>query len=516
MPRIAPSTSPKEHVLLSFTGFHDPFASTGVAGTEQEGPVLSLVRLRKFDRVYLFSTPKMVLNTDATVAAIGARYPAMKLEAIAFAFADPTDYFAILAALRESFKRISAATSGAEYYIATASGTPQMHACWLLLAASGEIPARLLQTHNTKFVTDEDAAVTEVDLTRPEFPHVRSNSLHDFELDEEAKSDAMRAVKELQIIGDHELMKLAVQRAITLGPFDIPVLITGESGTGKEKIAQLIHRASGRKGHFIAVNCAGVPEQLAESMLFGHVKGAFTSATGTQTGKLEQADGGTLLLDELGELSLSNQARLLRSLQEKMVEPVGAARPKKIDCRVIAATNVNLQQAVAQKRFREDLYYRIAAAAIELPPLRARKSDIPKLALYFVDDLNQRYRFKKPKTLAPETLALLMSYDWPGNVRELANVITNAAIQAVGGKIEPKHLALRRTGTNEALDSLPDPHEGFSLDSFLGRIRGQLYDRALELSGGNASKAAKLLGLTPQAVLKFVKTRPEPTEVGEN
>jgi DNA-binding NtrC family response regulator len=514
MPRNVAVTRSK--VLLSFTGFHDPFASSGVAGSEQEGPVLSLVRLRPFDVVYLFSTPATVANTEATVTALAKQHPQVKVETCAFTFENPTDYFAILAGLRDCFKRISAGHVDAEYYIGTASGTPQMHACWLLLAASGEIPARLLQTHNVKFVTDQAAAVTELDLSRPELPTVRSTPLHHFEVEDGDGTDAARAVQELEIVGDHESMNLAVQKAISFGQYEIPVLITGESGTGKEKIAQLIHRISGRKGPFVAMNCAGIPAQLAESMLFGHVRGAFTGATDKHIGKLEQANGGTLLLDELGTLSLENQAKLLRALQEKVVEPVGSTTSKKIDCRIIAATNVDLLRAVNKKTFRDDLYYRIAAAVIDLPPLRSRKSDIPKLALHFVDQLNKRYAFKKSRVLTQESMTTLMAYDWPGNVRELSNVIENAAIQAAGGKIESKHLQLTRTGTDAAMESLPDPHDGFVLDDFLSQIRGEMYDRALALADGNASKAARMLGLTPQAVLKFVKGRSDSTAVAKN
>lgn len=510
-----PKRTAPTRILLSFTGFHDPFASSGVAGSEQDGPVLSLVRLKSFDIVHLFSTPATVRNTEATASELLQRHPQLTVEICAFTFENPTDYFAILAALRECFARISATQASADYYIATASGTPQMHACWLLLAASGEIPARLLQTHNVKFVTDQAAAVTELDLTRPELPRVRSSPLHIFEVETGDDADATRAVQELEIVGDHELMRLAVQRAITFGQYEIPVLITGESGTGKEKIAQLIHRVSNRKGPFIAMNCAGIPAQLAESMLFGHARGAFTGATDKHVGKLEQASGGTLFLDELGTLSPENQAKLLRALQDKVIDPVGSAASKKVDCRIVAASNADLLRAMNQKLFRDDLYYRIAAAVIEMPPLRSRKSDIPKLALHFLDQLGKRYAFKKARVLAQEALTTLMAYDWPGNVRELFNVIESAAIQAATGKIEPKQLQLTRTGTVAAMDSLPDPHEGFVLDGLLSQIRGEMYDRALVLAGGNASKAARMLGLTPQAVLKFVKGKPNTTTVSK-
>lgn len=495
-----------ERVLLSFTGFHDPFASVAVAGNEQEGPVLSVARLRSFDRVVLFSTPGTIQNTAATVKALQDRHPTLKVESCDFTFADPTDYFSILAALRACFKRIVDSTKDASYFIATASGTPQMHACWLLLAASGEIPARLLHAKNVKFVTSDAAAITEIDLTRPEFPVVRSNPLHTFETEDGAADESVAVIADLGIVGDHPETTASLQKAINLAPYDIPVLIAGESGTGKEKVAQLIHRMSARKaGPFVPVNCAGIPSQLAESMLFGHVKGAFTGATDNQMGRFEQAHGGTLFLDELAELSPDNQAKLLRALQEKLIDPVGAAKSKKVDCRIITATNVDLNKAVKEGRFREDLYYRVVAASVELPPLRARRSDISKLAQHFLDELNRKY--KKSRVFTPDALAVMQSYDWPGNVRQLQNEVQNAAIQAVGGKIEPKHLSLRGASADRVLDDLPEPREGFSLDEFLAKVRTRMYDRAMEISGGNASKAARLLDLTPQAVQKFLKGR---------
>lgn len=174
----------QKRVLLSFTGFHDPFVLSGIAGSDQEGPVLSMVRQHSFDQVYLFSTPQMVPNTQRTAIALRERHPELRVGIHEFSFQDPTDYFSILASLRASFSEIASTMPGAEYHIATASGTPQMHACWLLLAASGEIPARLLHAKNTKFATSDAPVVTEVDLSRPEFPRVRSNSLHHFEVED--------------------------------------------------------------------------------------------------------------------------------------------------------------------------------------------------------------------------------------------------------------------------------------------------------------------------------------------
>jgi transcriptional regulator with GAF, ATPase, and Fis domain len=270
-------------------------------------------------------------------------------------------------------------------------------------------------------------------------------------------------------------------------------------------LARFIHRLSGRqKETFVAINCAAIPEDLIESILFGHKKGAFTGAINDQVGKFDLADKGTLFLDELGDLPLSAQAKLLRVLQDGLIEPVGAEKPHRVDVRIVAATNRNLRKQVRRGKFREDLFYRLNVGEITLPPLRERRSDIPKLALHILDRVNGS--LKRPKRLSPGALARLQAHSWPGNVRDLENVIERSARLSRHDVLEADDLLITEPVTYaDPLDVLPEPYEGFSLEEFLNSARKQLILRALEASDGNQSKAARLLGITPQAVHKFLR-----------
>jgi len=283
------------------------------------------------------------------------------------------------------------------------------------------------------------------------------------------------------------------------------VLIRGETGTGKELFARLVHRLSGRPAdRFIALNCAAIPADLVESTLFGHKKGAFTGATSDHRGRFDVADGGTLFLDELGELPLSTQAKLLRVVQDGAVEPVGAAAPHQVDVRVIAATNRDVHKAIRDGAFREDLYYRLNVGEILLPPLRERRSDIPMLALHVLDRVNATLR--RPKRMSTAALARIQNHDWPGNVRDLSNIIERSARLCRVDVMDADDILIADPITHaDPLSALPEPDPGFSLDEFLRGARKQLILRALELSGGNQSEAARLLGVTPQAVSKFMK-----------
>ena len=250
-----------------------------------------------------------------------------------------------------------------------------------------------------KFVTADRPLLEEVDLTRPGFPVVRS-SLAAPEIPDLPPPDLEKAIRQSGIVGDHPSILKALETCALLAPSEVPVLILGETGTGKELFARFIHRLSGRPAdRFIPINCGAIPAELVESLLFGHVKGAFTGALRDQAGKFTQADGGTLFLDELGELPLAAQVKLLRVLQDGMVEPLGAGVGRRVDVRLIAATNQDLRRAVREGQFREDLYYRLNVGEIQLPPLRERRSDIPKLALHVLDRLNAR--LKRPKRLTP-------------------------------------------------------------------------------------------------------------------
>jgi two-component system response regulator AtoC len=289
----------------------------------------------------------------------------------------------------------------------------------------------------------------------------------------------------------------AMRQALTLvarvAEHNTTVLITGESGTGKEVIARAIHRASPRANRgFVAINCAAIPESLLESELFGHVRGAFTGASADKIGLFEQADGGTLLLDEIGELPLGLQAKLLRVLQESEIRRVGDQRTRRVDVRVLAATARDLGAEVKAGRFREDVFYRLNVVSIELPPLRERHEDIAPLARYFAARLGKR--LGHPLALSDAAIAWLEGQAWPGNVRELENAIERAAVLSDREALEPEDL---RRGPIAASSALPDTSGASgSLDAAVAAAERQAIAAALQATAGNRREAAKRLGVS--------------------
>lgn len=490
-------------ILLTFTGFHDPYSMGLVGEEEQAGPILSLARSRSFDEIVLISTPNTEEHTKATAAALAAAVPPPAVRTIYLLLQDPTDYRAILAALRGEVLPMVNEAGDAEISVAVASGTPQMHACWLLLVASGELPAKILHVRPPKFVTKDRPLVAEVDLSAAEFPEVRY-SLRRPE-PSVAATDPQAAAALLGLVGDHPKLRSVIDAAAAIAPAVVPVLIQGETGTGKEVIARLIHMLSGRPtDRFEPINCSAIPNELVESTLFGHKRGAFTTAIQDQPGKFELADGGTLFLDEVGELPLPVQAKLLRVLEDGEVEPLGARKRLKVNVRVIAATHRNLRRMVQQGSFREDLYYRLNVAEIKVPPLRDRRSDIPKIALAVLDRINSSLRH--PKRLSAEALIRLQQQRWPGNVRDLQNTIERSVWLCRKPILDAEDLLISEPETEgDLLAQLPQPGEGFSLEDLLSKIRHQMILRALDTAGGNQSKAARMLGISPQAVHKFLR-----------
>lgn len=294
---------------------------------------------------------------------------------------------------------------------------------------------------------------------------------------------------------------LALQELLALveqvGPTDATVLILGETGSGKEVIARLLHASSPRSGQrLVAVNCAAIPETLIESELFGHVKGAFTSAHETRVGRLREADGGTLLLDEIGELAMPMQARLLRVLQDQSVTPVGSERSYQINVRFLAATNRNLEVMVREGRFRHDLYFRLNVVPIQVPPLRDRLDDVPALAAHFLEQAARR--LGRNITLSERALGILQLYSWPGNVRELENLIERMAILDRDGVIEsddvPPTLG-SETGDTVARTLWDLTENGVDLPTSVARFERALIGTAMRRSSNNKSKAAVLLGI---------------------
>ncbi len=312
------------------------------------------------------------------------------------------------------------------------------------------------------------------------------------------------ALLELNLhVGSAHLRYAAEQSAIA-AESTLPILLTGETGTGKERFAQLIHRLSPRASKYIVpVNCAAIPESLAETYLFGHTKGAFSGATADKPGLFENADGSTLFLDEIAELSLDIQAKLLRVIQDGVIQRIGGPRSRQVDVRIIAATNRNLKKEVEEKRFREDLYFRLEVVQIRLPALRDRRAEIPELALNLLKQINQRRQ--NPRQLSKDALLALEDFPWPGNVRQLSNVLERSVLYSHSEVLEPGDLLLH-DGSDHRQPStfLPEPALGFSIENFLDEARKQLFLSALKKCNNNQAEAAALLSVSKQAVSKFV------------
>ncbi len=312
------------------------------------------------------------------------------------------------------------------------------------------------------------------------------------------------ALLELGIfIGSASLRHAAEQAGIAAGSH-LPVLLLGETGTGKERFAHLIHRLSPRfHRELVPVNCAAIPASLAESYLLGHVKGAFTGATSDGKGIFEAADQSTLFLDEIAELTLEVQAKLLRVIQDGVVQRLGSTAPRKVDVRIIAASNRDLRKEVSAGRFREDLYFRLEVVQIKLPALRDRRAEIPELALMLLRQINQRRQ--KPHQLTTGALARLEQQPWPGNVRDLLNVLERSVLYSRADVIDAEDLIITcDPPAKDPFAALPEPSNGFKVDAYLAQVRNQLFLRALEACKGNQTAAAELLGVSKQAVNKFV------------
>ena len=284
---------------------------------------------------------------------------------------------------------------------------------------------------------------------------------------------------------------------------DVAVLIQGESGTGKELVARAVHAMSSRRERdFVAINCGAIPENLIESELFGHEKGAFTGAHAQVQGKVEYAHAGTLFLDEIGELTGPLQVKLLRFLQDKTIQRVGGREDIMVDARIIAATNRNIGEDISAGRFREDLYYRIGVVAIYLPPLRERKGDIALLGAMFLRKISNEFK-KKIKGLSAASLGLMESYAWPGNVRELENKIQRAVILSEGALIEPRDLGFAERTEGAGAATLPP--EGITLKDARDRVEREVVLHAMDRHKGNIAQAAQELGISRPTLYDIMK-----------
>jgi two-component system response regulator HydG len=303
------------------------------------------------------------------------------------------------------------------------------------------------------------------------------------------------------IVGKSQAMQKVVQVARQVAGSDIPVLIMGESGTGKELIAKAIHSNSRRrKSRLVALNCAGLSESILEDELFGHVKGAYTGAAGEREGRFEHADGGTLFMDEIGDMPSAMQAKLLRVLENGEVVRLGSNEPIRVDVRVISATNRNLDEMVAEKKFREDLFFRIKGVTILIPPLRERREDIPLLIHFFLQQAAERYG-KPAEEILPDAQKALMGYSWPGNVRQLKNAIENMVVLSTGPTLGPDSLPteIRPAGV--------DPVGGMNnlVGISITQAERELIRNTLKMVDGNREQAAKILGIGERTLYRKIK-----------
>ena len=313
------------------------------------------------------------------------------------------------------------------------------------------------------------------------------------------KTQDKRAANFPRIIGKDRKILEIFQQIINVAEYDYPVHIFGETGTGKELVAEAIHKASSRKdGPFVPINCGAMPEGLVESELFGHVKGAFSGAIRDKKGRFELADGGTIFLDEVAELSKHMQAKLLRFLQDGKFEKVGGEKTVRINVRVISATNKDLKEEMKKNRFRDDLYYRINVVPISLPPLRERKSDIPLLVDHFLKQAAKQYN-RDAVVVSDKAMMLLTEYKWSGNVRELQNAIQFAFVKSKGNKITPESLPME-INDSRVFQTIRGPSRK------LDRLQ---VESAIKKTGGNKAKAARLLSVGRATLYRFINDYPD-------
>jgi DNA-binding NtrC family response regulator len=318
----------------------------------------------------------------------------------------------------------------------------------------------------------------------------------------------VRSFPEPELVGEHPLIQQIRALVRRVAATDVTVLVHGDSGTGKEVVARMIHAQSARAEQpFIAVNCGAIPAELLESEMFGHERGSFTGAVASRAGLFQLADRGTILLDEVSEMSPALQVKLLRVLQEREVRPVGSDRTVKVDVRVVAATNKSLEKEIAAGRFREDLYYRLNVVPISMPPLCERRSDVPLLVEFYLERHSRRHR-RTDIRLAEEVMVHLWEYDWPGNVRELENLVERLVILC-DDVIRPEDLpsTVRWFTARHAALQPKLGEDGVDLDSVVDQFEAMLIRQALQRTGGSKRAAARLLGVKRTTLLAKMRRR---------
>ena len=489
-----------ERILLSWIGGNDLSAfEKKDAEPSFHGPLLSTLRAEKFDRAYLLYNYEqkrvapyldwLVSQTDTIVT---SNYCALSSPIHFGEIHDAADQ-----ALRLVFDQHTAATVA----ILLSPGTPAMQAVWILLGKT-RYPCTFYQSSREQGV---QRAEIPFNIAAEFVPELASRGAR------QVSSIAVGGVPVDaafdDIITQNPDMEALKAQASVMAVRDVPVLIQGDTGTGKELFATAIHNASLRSDRaFIPVNCGAIPPDLIDSALFGHKKGAFTGAVKDKTGYFDAADGGTLFLDELGELPLDVQVRLLRVLQSGDLIPVGAAKPHKVDVRIVAATNRDLLEEVGAGRFREDLFYRVAVGLLHLPPLRERSGDLALLADHLMEQIN-RDAAGQPgyvgKKITVHARKLILQHPWRGNVRELYSTLLRASLWSSDDRLGEQELGSALLRPPESAAGVLDRAigEGFEIQSVMDEVAASYIRRALQQTAGNKTQAAKLIGLNSQQTL---------------
>ena len=520
-------------ILFTFVGNRDPYTNPG---EETLGPILSLLSVQAYDRIFLFCTGPEYFERARTVETLARENDSrQKFSFINIDLSSPIDYGEIYEHLWAAIEQqvLPALPGGRDNDISILldPGTPQMQTVWFLLARSGQLSATLVQGVPPQFSGGVYKAKT-VKLDNAVFPEILPfrQGAEILEVSEEEDKryhyqphagtepggQWITGIK-TRLFGSSPVFSKIISDAERIAKYgDESVLLFGETGTGKNMIARLIHEKSGRRNKaFVPVNCSAISPTLVESEFFGHKKGSFTNAVDNRIGKFRTADGGTVFLDEIGDLPLDIQPKLLKVIEEKILSPVGEDKQYEVDVRIIAATNHSIEQLIREGKFRLDLYQRIKNIVINLPPLREREQDIVVLAEHFLQEWNRKY--DEHKCFSSECWDVLKSYTWPGNVRELQHVVNSVCSQNTTNEIDPDLLTESLTSADSAdgpaardekrpvLPDIMDP--GFDIKSALTTIEEDYYRKALALAEGSRQKAAQLLGINAPAFRKALRER---------
>ncbi|MCK9225072.1 MAG: sigma-54 dependent transcriptional regulator [Candidatus Muirbacterium halophilum] len=492
-----------KNILITWIGNRDPYSDKKI-----KGPVLSLLNKKKFDIVYVFHAEE--LSDKAYNLKEIYKNENINIINKKIILNDPRDYSEIFINVKSNIEEILNENKKSEFSVYIDPGTAQMKTVWIMLKLAGLLPAYLIQGTEPQY-NNGVYKFSEIHIDNVCFPGINIDSKKENinqSLQKFKKNKKLLHDKFSDIIGEHPEMLKCFEYAGAISGYDESVLITGESGTGKELFARKIHDLSNRKNNnFVSINCAAIPESIFESELFGYEKGAFTGAVISKKGLIEEASGGTLFLDEIGEMPLFFQAKLLRILQDGKFLSVGSTKEKKVDFRLVTATNRNLIEFINKGRFREDLYHRLTIVTIKIPPLRERRSDIVLLIKFFMEKYNKEYI--KNSKLSEEIYEKMLSYSWSGNVRELENTIKRLLIISESAYIDNIDLLPESIRINKK-DHYKDYLEirnskNLSVDDYIKNIEKDIYNKSLSSFDNNVSKTAEFLKVKSHTLRKRIE-----------